>query len=361
MANNVKFMYGPKASYTALATKDNNTLYFLTDTLQIFKGTEEYTKSCKLVTSLPSSGQVQGTVYVRTTDFTLHIYNGVEFVQITKQAVTAISGAGDDATLPTTKAVADYVTSKIAEVTGANDLYVREVTYNAGVLSVDKGNGAVTTTMTGVAHEPTYEASTRTITIPMFGKDALVINLGKDAVVSSGHYDADKKTIELTLTSGDPVSIPVGSLIDIYTGIATSTATVSVSADNKISVAVKVSAKANNSIVIEEDGLYVAVPDAYTKAETDAKVKAVADTLTDHAADSVAHITAEERTEWNAKATTQNVADAKSQAIAAAAEDATKKANDALDSAKTYADSLDNAMDVRVSAVEDLLVWKTIA
>ena len=58
--NEVKFLYGAKANYEALTTKDNNTLYFLTDTLQIFKGTAEYTKSCKMVSSLPQSGQVQG-------------------------------------------------------------------------------------------------------------------------------------------------------------------------------------------------------------------------------------------------------------------------------------------------------------
>lgn len=65
------------------------------------------------------------------------------------------------------------------------------------------------------------------------------------------------------------IKIPVGSLIDVYTGLATSTAEVTVSTDNKISVKVKVSAKADNSITLEEDGLYVAVPDAYTKAEAD--------------------------------------------------------------------------------------------
>ena len=42
----VKFNYGTKANFEALEAKDNDTLYFLTDTLQIFKGAVEYTKSC---------------------------------------------------------------------------------------------------------------------------------------------------------------------------------------------------------------------------------------------------------------------------------------------------------------------------
>lgn len=68
----VKFLYGTKANYDALQVKDNDTLYFLTDTLQFFKGTSEYTKSVKNVSALPLSGQIQGVIYFRMTDYTMH-------------------------------------------------------------------------------------------------------------------------------------------------------------------------------------------------------------------------------------------------------------------------------------------------
>lgn len=184
--------------------------------------------------------------------------------------------------------------------------------------------------------------------------------MGKDLVVTSGTYNTKDKNIELTITSGDVIKIPVGSLIDIYIGVATSTATVTVSDDNKISVAVRVSAKANNSITIEDDGLYVAVPDAYTKAETDAKIKKVQDQLDGHSKDTVVHITAEERKAWNAKVSQDELAAAKSETISAAAADATKKADAARDAAKTYADGLNTAMDGRVKVVEKALTWKPL-
>ena len=240
-------------------------------------------------------------------------------------------------------------------------MFVTDVSYKSGVLSVAKGDAPVTTTLTGVVHDATYDAETRTISLPVFGGDALTINLGKDLVVTSGKYDAKTKEIQLTITSGDVIKIPVGSLIDIYTGLATSTAEVTVSDENKISVRVKVSAKANNSITIEEDGLYVAVPDAYTKAETDQKVKTVQDALTGHIGDTVAHVTAEERKTWDGKVSTDQLATAKSEAIAAAATDATTKADKALKDAKTYADGLNTAMDGRVKKTEKALAWQTIA
>lgn len=196
--------------------------------------------------------------------------------------------------------------------------------------------------------------------MPVFGGDVLTIALGKDLVVTSGTYNTETHNIELTITTGEVIKIPVGSLIDIYIGIATSTAEVTVSDDNKISVKVRVSAKADNSIVIEEDGLYVAVPDAYTKAETDAKIKAVSDTLADHSANTIIHITAKEREAWNKKATVEQVNSAKDEAISIAAADATKKAESALSDAKTYSDGLNTAMDNRVKVVEGAITWKTI-
>ena len=156
------------------------------------------------------------------------------------------------------------------------------------------------------------------------------------------------------------MKIPVGALIDIYVGVATSTAEVSVSSDNKISVNVRVSTKGNNSITVEEDGLYVAVPDAYTKAEADAKIKVVNDKLDEHTKDTVKHITADERKAWNAKPTQDELAAAKAEAISTAAADATTKADNALAGAKTYANSLNGLMDNRVKVLEGAITWKSI-
>ena len=354
----VKFAYGTKARYDALAPKDMDTLYFTTDTLQLFKGTTEYTKSTKMVSSLPAAGQVQGIIYFRMTDYSMHIWNGVEFVQLNKSTITQIpADAATNDDIPTTKAVADYVNAKVAEVENIKGKFVTDVTYNAGVLSVAKGDEPVTTTLTGVIHEPTYDAETRTIKLPVFGGDTLTIALGKDLVVKSGIYNTETHEIELTITTGEVIKIPVGSLIDIYIGVATPSAEVSVSADNKISVSVKVSAKANNTLTLEEDGLYVSVPDAYTKTEVDTKVKAVQDALDNHANDTTVHITADERDAWNAKVSQTELKNSHDDAVSVAAADATEKANKALADANTYTDTKNTAMDNRVNVVENSIVW----
>lgn len=357
---NVLFKIGSFDTYNALPTKDSNVLYFTTDTLQIFKGEKEYTKSVQLVSTLPSTG-IQGIVYVDVTKFTLHAWNGISWVALTKGYATTIEDTATDINVPTSKAVKDYVTAKIAGVVGGDGVFVTDVTYTSGNLEIKKGNDTYDVALNGIIHEPTYDAETRKITLPVFGGDALEINLGKDLVVSSGSYNSENKSIELTLTSGDKVVIPVGSLIDIYIGVATSSTTVTVSDNNEISVAVKVSATADNAITIEEDGLYVPLSDAYTKAQTDEKIKAVNDALSGHTGNADIHVTAGKKAEWDAKATTAQVATAKQEAMDAASADATSKANQALADAKTYADGLNTAMNERMTVVENSVTWGTLA
>lgn len=317
------FKIGTYEKYKALEAKDSNTLYFITDTLQIFKGEDEFSKSVKIVTSLPLIG-IQGIIYANISNYILYVWNGTDFVNITKGYTSTIDANANHEFVPTTKAVKNYVDGKISEVINMDGQFVTDVAYNDGKIELQKGKNVSNIPISGVAHNPTYDASTRTIHLPVFGNDELVISLGKDLVVTSGLYNEINKSLELTLTSGDKVIIPVGSLIDIYTGIATSTTTTHVSAENKISVSVKVSANVNNQIIIENDGLYVPLPDAYTKAQIDGKLKAIEDTIVS-----------------DNKSTNETI-------------------ERTLSDAKKYSDVLNSDMNSRMVAVESCVTWKTL-
>lgn len=107
------------------------------------------------------------------------------------------------------------------------------------------------------------------------GAEIAHIDIPKDLVVQSGSVvvaDEEDVANDASVVSGDtyiklvianqdkPIYIAAKSLVDIYTGEASSTATVTISADNKISVAAKISAEAGNSLVAKTDGLYVNAP-----------------------------------------------------------------------------------------------------
>lgn len=360
---NVSFYYGTKANYNQLQTKNADTLYFITDTLQLFKGEDEYTKQMEFVSQLPINGEArQGILYILASDFSTYRYTGSAYQKLFlgyAQQIPDSSPTHD--TVPTTKAVADYVNAKIASITGMQGEYVQDVSYSNGSIQVTKDGNTTSTQLAGIAHNVTYNTQTQVLTIPMFGSsNDLEISFTQLSTISGGAYNPDTQNIELTLANGTTIEIPIGSLIDVYTGLATSTATVTVSQDNKISVDVRVSATANNAITIEQDGLYVQLPDAYTKAQQDALFEIVNNNIRDHINNSDIHVTTTEKASWDAKISNSQLTAAVTNAISTAAADATTKSEQALADAKTYADGLNNQVINRVTMVERAVIWNTI-
>lgn len=110
----VKFVSGT-ASEFAVAQKDNNTLYFITDEKRIYKGSVPYAGGIYLtVTDYPSTGDVN-TIYINTTDGSVKFWNGSAYITMVKPSATVINGGGLNSELVTSKAVVDYVTSAIQD------------------------------------------------------------------------------------------------------------------------------------------------------------------------------------------------------------------------------------------------------
>lgn len=79
---------------------------------------------------------------------------------------------------------------------------------------------------TGHSLELTIDPSTYIVTLKLISKDGTVLSTGSidlplESVVVGGSYDAEKKSIVLTLNNGQTISIPVADLID---GLASQTA-----------------------------------------------------------------------------------------------------------------------------------------
>lgn len=112
----VKFVQSDFAKYNALQPKDQDTLYFITDSHRIYKGDKLFSGGVfTTVSTFPEAGEVN-TLYVNTTDGSVKYWNGNAYQEVVKPNVNAISGAGDGLHLPTTKAVVDYVTEAIKKV-----------------------------------------------------------------------------------------------------------------------------------------------------------------------------------------------------------------------------------------------------
>lgn len=257
--------YGTQAAYVALETKDANVLYF-TDKGKIYKGTQDFTESIVVVATAPAA-PVSGKIYYVTETGTLQAWVNSAWQVLSRPEVTTIDATSDDNHLPTAKSVYDFVTGAIADVEASPDT-VKSVAAKAGTdatITVTKKDGSTSdVTLGGVVTTPTWDATLRKLTLPVSGKESVEVNIGKDMFLdpaANNHYDVEKRQIVLYLNDGDKGSskaptelhIPVGDLVDEYTGNETASVNVTVGADNKISAAVKLAVNDKNALSIVDD------------------------------------------------------------------------------------------------------------
>lgn len=349
-------LVGTQAAYNAL-TPSEDKLYFCSDTGNMYKGSTLYTDGIRQVSTKPTTPAV-GKLYACTDTNTIEFYTGSEWVVVRPQISETVSSASAGE-LVTGKAVYDFVMAQIEAITGGS-LIVDGVTASAtkeATVEVHKTDGTSSEVVVpGVVTTPSYDPTTRTITLPVSTGEAVTIALGKDIFVDStkeNKYNPETQKIELHLNDGTMIEIPASGLIDIYTGAESTTAKVTVSDTNEISVAVKLAA-GNNALVVADGGLMVDLS-AYAKttevealiAEVEDDVEALAqrvgtvegaiNVLNGDAstAGSVAKAVADAKTELNGKiATAQTAAEA---------------AQTAADGAVTANSNLE----ARVKAIED--------
>lgn len=110
----VKFIACDAAAYGA-GPKDNDTLYFVSDEQRLYKGAVAYSGGIyEAVSEFPEAGKIN-TLYIKTSTGEVKYWNGTAYTQVVKPFAAAVSAA-DNGSLPTSKAVADYVAAEIAKI-----------------------------------------------------------------------------------------------------------------------------------------------------------------------------------------------------------------------------------------------------
>ena len=267
---NVKFLSGTYAQYSALPTKDANTLYFIDG--QIFKGDVSYTDQIVVVSALPDT-LTAGKIYVNTTDKSVTYYDGTTSTVIVPATVGVIGDSTPDTDLANVKAIKDFVAAQIAKIPAAIDYTVTLVDDAAaeGELTkqtIKQGKTGSEATIGSIV-VPNLKMEVKAVPNNGYLKtyqftygtgSAFEIDIPKDLVVESGEVIvvADDSPVS-GLTNGtylklvianqdEPVYINVKDLCDVYTGkTATDGVSVAISASNEISAALtgKAVAEAN--------------------------------------------------------------------------------------------------------------------
>ena len=266
------------AQYKAAKTKDSESLYFLSDTKEIYRGEDPFTQSVIFYTGdLPATPAV-GQLYIDSATLEGKTYTGTEWKTVIKPVTDTVTVDGDKPV--SGKAVAAYVADALKTASAEAKAAFKDASYSkvTNKFTFTKNDGtSQEVEIDNLPVDLTFNKNTESGTglLQMKDKAGNVIgtgvNLDLERFVKGGEYNAATKKITLYFDDAktDKVEIDAASLVDIYTGASTSTADVTVSKDNKISVAVKASATEGNLVQVKEDGIYVAPVDQSAKMDRD--------------------------------------------------------------------------------------------
>lgn len=235
MAIPTKLVYkGLKANLPA--TRDENSFYLCTDTRELYFGTQLYTEAVRLYIGTRPTAAAQGVLYVNDTTGVGESWDGEKWNVVIKGYATAIGTDADNNTVPTSKAVKDYVDSQTAISDEDGNILERKSGEHAGLYVPPPAN-ADTYEIAKAEESGDYAAIYQLMRKPggtgQAVKAGVDINIPKDMVVKSGEvvevsgtqagtkgYPATAGTyIKLVLQNvTDPLWINVGALIEYVTG-----------------------------------------------------------------------------------------------------------------------------------------------
>lgn len=277
----VKFFTATKAKYEALETKDENALYIVTDAGAIYKGSHNVTSDVSVAEVVPQAlteGKVQFVKVTAGSKVMYDVYVGGKGNTVIKAMPGSVddkAAFGDAATfgayVPTVAAVKGFVEDSLKNVTANANKALIDATYDNGTLTFNHADGsaASTATLTGVAHDISWDPNAYKLTVKNFGAEDVEINIPKDFFLQDGKFEPEHK---FTPATGDPytspaivltvniqngetatakeIAIPVKDLVDTYTVGSTDTVTLSMDAKHNITAAVKVAGGADTDKIL---------------------------------------------------------------------------------------------------------------
>ena len=335
----VKFVQGTAAQFALLEPKDADTIYVITDEQRIYKGGVCLTGGIyTTVDGFPEEGQARNTLYVNTQTGEVRYFNGTTYQTVVPATGKTISGTGDDTHLATTKAVVDYVASKLTEL----DVSALEGRVSTLETEMDTAQGDITTIKGQIATiNGTGEGSI---------KKALSDAKAYTDTVAEGKADVEH-THEIADVTGLQSALDgKAAKADTLVGYGITDAYTKGETDSAIATAVAAAPHLKRTIVEN-------LPDAGGADENTIYMVGTGAGSEDSAYEEYMLINGAFEKIGSSKVDLTNYAEktyvdtAKQQAISTAAADATSKANAAKQEAKTYADGLIAGLDVEDTAV----------
>jgi hypothetical protein len=265
MANLVKFVSTSASGYASITTPDNNTLYFLEDTKDLYKGSVKFTGAVVVYSGArPASGE-DSKLYVSTAG-SASIYTGGAWVDVAGNGSVEVSQTVLDGETPTTQAVSGAAVKSYVEGLdyAASADVVTDVAYDSATKAVKFTKNGVESSLplTKLGSTLAYNGATGVVSLKdSAGTELSTINIPLDNFIKSGEYDSATHALVFTLQDDSTITIPAADLVNLYDATDTNSVDVTIQSNaggnNTISASVKISAVANNVVTVKSDGLHV--------------------------------------------------------------------------------------------------------
>lgn len=265
----VNYIVGTQALFNAIATKDANALYFITDTQRIYKGNVDFTQNVFLVDNFPANG-VDNKIYIHKNTGEVQVYHDGSWQAVNPgyvQTIESLKDAANGGKLATVNAIKGYIDEMI---NGGTSALFQDVGWNKeqGKIQFKGADGTTVlkeSQLEGVSHDATYDATALRITIPQYGKDDLVIDLPKDNFLSDAYFEKDytwtdgsvSPAIVLVVNTGNDelkkIPVPAAAMTNDYTAGKTSTIQVSIDDSHKIKARLIIDTNTSDGVMMIYD------------------------------------------------------------------------------------------------------------
>ena len=214
MAYNIKFVKGTAEQYASLATKDANTLYFITDAGKetIYLGTKKFTSVEEVAAAVTRISANEGDI---------------DTIQ------SALSGI-DLSTQGSVKSLIDAVSNALGAISSLETTNKTTAVAAINELKTALGNLSTSSSITLTKDTTAADGMASTYTLSQGGIEIGKINIPKDLVVESGSVvkataqnpvngNTSGTYIVLNIQNGDTLYIAASDLVDIYQGAQSAT------------------------------------------------------------------------------------------------------------------------------------------
>lgn len=269
----IQYVVLTRAQFDELATKDSTTLYFISDTCELYRGSVNYSSAITYYTTgnRPASGAI-GKLYINSDTGEGSTWNGTAWSVVIPQIAdnVIVSGGTAGTTLPVSGAAVKAYVESVAASTLAE--CVTSISWNGTTKSIEyvvNGN-TITVPVSALATKIAYDGSTGKLSLKdRADTEISSVNIPLDNFITGGSYNAATHSLVLNMQNGTSVSIPAADLVQLYHDYDTNSVNVTITTDaqgnNVISADVKISNATDNAVEIKSDGLFV--PSTATKMD----------------------------------------------------------------------------------------------